>query len=105
MILRKFLQDESGATAIEYGLIAAAISVAIIVIVGTVGDNLTATFQSVHTPSSDRRFAAANRRRARGVPRALRVFGHSQVWGAFTVPSEYRVISSARGALKSGRSK
>ena len=49
MILRKFLQDESGATAIEYGLIAAAISVAIVVIVGHVGDELVNTFTAVNT--------------------------------------------------------
>lgn len=42
-----YLKNEDGATAIEYGLIAAGISVAIAVIVGTVGTDLTATFQSV----------------------------------------------------------
>jgi pilus assembly protein Flp/PilA len=42
-----FLRDESGATAIEYGLIAAGISVAIIVAVQTVGTNLNTTFSSV----------------------------------------------------------
>ena len=47
MILRKFLQDESGATAIEYGLIAAAISVAIIFVVGEVGQNLLGTFETI----------------------------------------------------------
>jgi pilus assembly protein Flp/PilA len=44
-----FLRDESGATAIEYGLIAAGISVVIIVAVQTVGTNLTTTFTSVAT--------------------------------------------------------
>jgi pilus assembly protein Flp/PilA len=44
-----FLQDESGATAIEYGLIAALISVVIITAVKTVGTNLTTTFESVST--------------------------------------------------------
>lgn len=43
----RFLKDESGATAIEYGLIAALISVAIITAVTTVGDNLTTTFDSI----------------------------------------------------------
>jgi len=43
----RFLNDESGATAIEYGLIAALISVAIITILGTVGTNLTGTFTKV----------------------------------------------------------
>lgn len=46
-LLKSFIQDEQGATAIEYGLIAALVSVAIIGILGTLGDNLTATFQSV----------------------------------------------------------
>ena len=43
----RFLSDESGATAIEYGLIAAGIAVAIIAVVQSVGTKLTATFQSV----------------------------------------------------------
>ncbi len=46
MIMR-FAKNESGATAIEYGLIAAGIAVAIVVVLGVVGTNLTATFQSV----------------------------------------------------------
>lgn len=45
--LIKFLKDEDGATAIEYGLIAALISVAIITAVGAVGTNLNTTFSSV----------------------------------------------------------
>ena len=45
--LLAFLRDESGATAIEYGLIAALISVVIITAVKTVGTNLTTTFNSV----------------------------------------------------------
>lgn len=44
---RKFLQDESGATAIEYGLIAALVSVAIIGVLSTLGDELFNTFQTV----------------------------------------------------------
>lgn len=46
-LLSRFAKDESGATAIEYGLIAGLISVAIITVLGTVGTNLTATFQTV----------------------------------------------------------
>jgi pilus assembly protein Flp/PilA len=46
-VVRKFLRDENGATAIEYGLIAAGISVAIIVAVQTLGTNLNTTFTSV----------------------------------------------------------
>jgi len=42
-----FLKNESGATAIEYGLIAAGIAVAIIAIVQTVGTNLTTKFTAV----------------------------------------------------------
>ncbi len=45
----KFLKDESGATAIEYGLIAAGIAVAIIAAVGLLGDSLTAMFGEVDT--------------------------------------------------------
>ena len=43
----RLLKDESGATAIEYGLIAAGISVAIITVVTTIGTNLNNTFTSV----------------------------------------------------------
>lgn len=43
----QFLRNDSGATAIEYGLIAAGIAVAIIAVVLTVGTNLTETFQEV----------------------------------------------------------
>jgi pilus assembly protein Flp/PilA len=45
--IARFVKDEAGATAIEYGLIAAGISVAIILVVTTLGTNLTGTFQSV----------------------------------------------------------
>jgi len=48
-MLRGFLKDESGATAIEYGLIAAGISVAIIAVVQGLGVNLNTTFGSVQT--------------------------------------------------------
>jgi pilus assembly protein Flp/PilA len=46
-LLRSFLHNESGATAIEYGLIAACIAVAIIVVVQGVGTKLNSTFTSV----------------------------------------------------------
>jgi pilus assembly protein Flp/PilA len=46
-ILKSFLRDESGATAIEYGLIAAGIAVAIIVVVNNLGSKLNDTFTSV----------------------------------------------------------
>jgi pilus assembly protein Flp/PilA len=45
--LIQFLRDESGATAIEYGLIAAGISVAIIAVVNTLGTKLNASFTNV----------------------------------------------------------
>jgi pilus assembly protein Flp/PilA len=45
--LVRLLKDESGATAIEYGLIAAGISVAIITVVQNVGTNLGTTFTKV----------------------------------------------------------
>jgi pilus assembly protein Flp/PilA len=45
----QFLLDQSGATAIEYGLLAAGISVAIIAVVMGLGTNLNTTFGSVQT--------------------------------------------------------
>ena len=48
-LLTKFAKDESGATAIEYGLIAAGIAVAIIAAVQGVGTALNTTFTSVST--------------------------------------------------------
>jgi pilus assembly protein Flp/PilA len=45
----QFVRNESGATAIEYGLIAAGISIAIIVTVGSLGTTLNTTFTSVQT--------------------------------------------------------
>jgi len=46
-LVTRFISDESGATAIEYGLIAAGISVAIIGAVSALGTSLTGTFTSV----------------------------------------------------------
>ena len=48
-LIKRLLKDESGATAIEYGLIAAGISVAIIAVVQGLGTKLNATFTSVST--------------------------------------------------------
>ncbi len=45
--ISSFMEETAGATAIEYGLIAAGISVAIIAVVQGLGTKLTATFQSV----------------------------------------------------------
>ncbi len=47
--LLRFLKDESGATAIEYGLIAAGIAVAIIATVNTLGTQLNTSFDSIST--------------------------------------------------------
>jgi pilus assembly protein Flp/PilA len=46
-VIKSFLRNESGATAIEYGLIAAGISVAIIAVVQGLGTKLNSTFTSV----------------------------------------------------------
>jgi pilus assembly protein Flp/PilA len=48
-IIGAFLKNDSGATAIEYGLIAAGIAVAIIAVVNGLGTQLNATFSSVST--------------------------------------------------------
>lgn len=45
----RFMKDDSGATAIEYGLIAAGISVAIIAVVNTLGTTLNTKFSSIST--------------------------------------------------------
>lgn len=47
--LKNFAKNESGATAIEYGLIAAGIAVAIAAVVGTIGTSLETKFQSINT--------------------------------------------------------
>jgi pilus assembly protein Flp/PilA len=48
-LLKRFLNDDSGATAIEYGLIAAGISVVIITVVNTLGSQLKTTFTNIST--------------------------------------------------------
>lgn len=48
-VFLKFLSDQSGATAIEYGLIAAGIALAIIAVVNGLGSTLNTTFSSVNT--------------------------------------------------------
>ena len=48
-LLVRFVNDESGATAIEYGLIAAGISIAIIAAVNGIGTNLNAKFTSINS--------------------------------------------------------
>jgi pilus assembly protein Flp/PilA len=46
-MLKQFFEDDSGATAIEYGLISAAITIAIITAVNHLGSQLVATFTTV----------------------------------------------------------
>jgi pilus assembly protein Flp/PilA len=48
-LVKRFAKDESGATAIEYGLIAAGISVAIITVVQGLGTKLNTTFSNITT--------------------------------------------------------
>ena len=47
-LIARFVKDESGATAIEYGLIAAGISLAIIAIVNGLGTNLNTKFTTIN---------------------------------------------------------
>jgi pilus assembly protein Flp/PilA len=48
-LIARFVKDESGATAIEYGLIAAGISLAIIAIVNGLGANLNTKFTAINS--------------------------------------------------------
>ncbi|MFH1341627.1 MAG: Flp family type IVb pilin [Pseudomonadota bacterium] len=48
-LIARFVKDESGATAIEYGLIAAGISLAIIAVVNGLGTNLNTKFADINT--------------------------------------------------------
>ena len=48
-LIARFVKDESGATAIEYGLIAAGISLAIITVVNSLGSNLNTKFTSINS--------------------------------------------------------
>ncbi|MCJ2034611.1 Flp family type IVb pilin [Methylobacterium sp. J-068] len=48
-MFKRFAADQSGATAIEYGLIASLIAVAVITVLTTLGTNLSATLQKVAT--------------------------------------------------------
>jgi pilus assembly protein Flp/PilA len=48
-LVLRFVSDDNGATAIEYGLIAAGISVAIIAVVNGLGTQLSSTFNSIAT--------------------------------------------------------
>jgi pilus assembly protein Flp/PilA len=48
-MIKRFVKDESGATAIEYGLIAALLSVAVITALSAVSDQLTSTYEKVES--------------------------------------------------------
>ena len=48
-LISRFVKDQSGATAIEYGLIAAGISLAIIAVVNGIGSSLNTKFSSINT--------------------------------------------------------
>jgi pilus assembly protein Flp/PilA len=48
-LIARFVKDQSGATAIEYGLIAAGISLAIIAVVNGLGSTLNTKFTSINT--------------------------------------------------------
>jgi pilus assembly protein Flp/PilA len=54
-LLIRFRRDDSGATAIEYGLIAAGIAAAIILVVNTLGTNLNTTSAAFRPPSNSAR--------------------------------------------------
>jgi len=58
-LIKRFAKDEDGATAIEYGLIAAILSVAIVTAVGGVRDELNTTFESVSGKLKENNVAAA----------------------------------------------
>jgi len=73
--IRKMLKDSKGATAIEYGLIAALIAVAAIGAMGTVGNKLNTTFNNVRTSSKLVRIESAGRRDRSRRPLHLR-----QLW-------------------------
>jgi pilus assembly protein Flp/PilA len=68
-MLRKFLKDESGATAIEYGLIAALVAVACIVALTRVGGSLKGLFETV---DSKNKTASRSKCRAGTVSRQIR---------------------------------
>jgi len=54
-LIARFVKDQSGATAIEYGLIAAGIALAIITTVNTLGTNLNGKFNSINSSITQNR--------------------------------------------------
>ncbi len=51
-LVRRFISDEWGSAAVEYGLIAAGISVAIVTALQGIGSRLTATFDALQTSTN-----------------------------------------------------
>src|SRR6476646_6305494 len=64
-LIARFVKDESGATAIEYGLIAAGISLAIIAVVNGLGTNLNNKFTSINTSLKSASVASLSLQRPR----------------------------------------
>ena len=90
-ILKRFVKDESGATAIEYGLIAAGISVAIIAVVNSLGTQLKTTFSSVKTSlaNAGTESAVADKKfqKASAAPGPFAFLRAGGVWQASTASS------------------
>ncbi|RUX27433.1 Flp family type IVb pilin [Mesorhizobium sp. M7A.F.Ca.US.011.01.1.1] len=59
-LIARFVKDESGATAIEYGLIAALIALAIITGAGALGNSINAKFTAIGTALNDVNLPATN---------------------------------------------
>ena len=70
-LVSRFVKDESGATAIEYGLIAAGISVAIIAVVQGLGSKLKTTFTRFRTRSTKTRSKISRSAEGSGNGRSL----------------------------------
>lgn len=52
-LIKSFMNDEEGATAVEYGVLIALIIAAVVIIIGTLGEQIKAGFQSVSTELSN----------------------------------------------------
>ena len=74
-LVSRFVSDESGATAIEYGLIAAGISVAIIAVVNGLGTKLNTTFTGVDTPLASNRELQVSEKAPRNPPEPFSFVG------------------------------
>ena len=93
----KFLRDESGATAIEYSLLAGFIALAIIAAVGMTGQRLVALFESSHTcvdPALTRQATLEALKKARIAPGFCRT-------SRFSVATLVQVVWTPVGGLRS----